>query len=166
MKLVVRLKRGIEAGLLAGTGVALFFTAMDVVRLAPLDTLASLAQAWFGLSFETSATGFDIAATLTTGAAVVLYLILHFGVFALLGVFATWFVPVASFWQTLARGAGFGAVVCSAAFYGSRAFTGSPFAVESLSAVSLLLINIMAGVIMAVAFAVHAADDEAAQVTV
>lgn len=155
MNLLQRLGRGLEAGWLAGCGVAVLFFAADVVRLAPLESVLELASV-----VPEGIVGLEAAGPAWTGvavatAAVALYSLLHFAVFGALGVAATWFVPVASFWATLARGAAFGVVACSAAFLVGRAWTGSPYFPEAVSPTGLVLTNAMAGVIMAAVFAVH-----------
>ena len=91
-----------------------------------------------------------MVAVVTTGAGVVLYSALHFVAFVALGILATWIVPGPSFWKTLARGGAFGALACSAVFYGGRALAGSPSSSRAWARRSLLLVNAMAGVIMAV----------------
>ncbi len=158
MTLVSRLKIGLQAGGLAGAGVAVLYAATDVMRLAPLETVAGLAHSFFGLSVGSVPAGFDVAAFVTTAVGVVMYSLLHFAAFSALGVIGTWVVPGRTFWSTLVRGGAFGAVACSAAFYGSRLVRGSPFAFEGLDARGIVLVNLMAGVIMAIVFAVHAHD--------
>ena len=159
MTLVTRLKIGLQAGGLAGAGVAVLYAATDVMRLAPLETVAGLAHSFFGLSVADVPSGFDIAAFVTTGVGVTMYSLLHFAAFAVLGVVGTWMVPGRSFWATLTRGGAFGALGCSALFYGSRLVSGSPFSFEGLDATGIVLVNAMAGVIMAVVFAVHTHGD-------
>jgi hypothetical protein len=159
MTLVTRLKTGLEAGGLAGVAVALLYGATDVMELAPLETVAGLAHSLFDLPVSAVPAGFDIAAFVTTGVGVATYSILHFAAFAVLGLAGTWVVPGRSFWSTLARGGAFGALACSALFYGSRLVSGSPFAFDGLDAKGIVLVNAMAGVIMAVVFAVHTHEE-------
>lgn len=161
MRWIERASVGLQAGGLAGGGVALFYLATDVVRLAPLETVAGLARAFLGVTVEAPAAGLDTATLLTTAVSVGLYSFLHFAAFGALGLVATWLVPAASFWATLGRGALFGASACSALFLGSRVVTGSPFAIEAIGMGSLVLVNAAAGVLMAVVFAVHTSDAEA-----
>jgi hypothetical protein len=158
MRVARRISAGLQAGLVAGGGVAVFFLATDVVRLAPLETVAALARALLGLPAEALPSGLDIAALATTGAAVGLYSLLHFAAFAALGLVATFVVPAASFWATLGRGALFGCATASLIFVGARTATGSPFTVEPVGVPSLLLVNAAAGVLMAAVLAVHQAD--------
>lgn len=160
MTLGNRLKVGVQAGGLAGAGVAALYAATDVLRLAPLDTVAGLAHSFFQLPVENVPAGFDVAAFVTTGVGVAVYTVLHFAAFAALGVVGSWVVPGQTFWRTLGRGGVYGVVACSALFYGSRLVSGSPFAFEGLQPTSVLLINAMAGVIMALVFAVHTHGDE------
>ena len=159
MTLVSRLKMGLQAGGLAGAGVAVLYAVTDVMRLAPLETVAGLAHSFFGLPVGSVPAGFDVAAFVTTGVGVAVYSLLHFAAFAALGVVGTWVVPGRTFWRTLTRGGLFGGVACSALFYGSRLVAGSPFAFEGLEVRGIVLVNIMAGVIMAIVFAVHAHGD-------
>lgn len=158
MNLLSRLGRGLEAGGLAGCGVAVLFLATDVVRLAPLRTVAELAAPLRPAAADPESGGVTVAAVAAAGAAVLLYTLLHFGAFALLGVAATWIVPGRSFWATLARGATYGAVACSGVFLVGRAAVGSSLSLEAVSPGGLLLANAMAGVIMAAVLAVHADD--------
>ncbi|MEQ9570366.1 MAG: hypothetical protein RLN75_09270 [Longimicrobiales bacterium] len=158
MSLLNRLGRGLEAGGLAGCGVAVLFLATDVVRLAPLRTVAELARPFGATSLDPESGGFTVAALAAAGAAVVLYSLLHFGAFGLLGVLATWVVPGRTFWTTLGRGAVFGAVACSGVFVVGRAAVGSSISLDAVGPVGLLLANAMAGVIMAAVLAVHTHD--------
>ncbi|MBT8337704.1 MAG: hypothetical protein KJO11_13935 [Gemmatimonadetes bacterium] len=158
MRVAKRISSGLQAGLVAGGGVALFYLATDVVRLAPLETVAALARAFLGLPTEALPPGLDIAALATTGIAVGVYSLLHFAAFGALGLLATFVVPATSFWATLGRGGLFGGVAASLLFVGARTVTGSPFAVEPIGVPSLLLVNAAAGVLMAMVLAVHAAD--------
>ena len=144
--------------MLAGSGVAVLFLATDIVAFAPLRTVTELANPLFG--GEATLTPASWVGLAATAAGVALYSLLHFAVFAALGVAASWVVPVRSFWGTLARGAVFGSLVLSAAFVVGRALTGSPYFAEAVGPLGLVLTNAMAGVIMAAVFAVHAADEE------
>lgn len=162
MSLLTRLGRGLEAGGLAGCGVAVLFLATDVVRLAPLRTVVELAQPFRSAAVDPESSGFTVAAMAAAGAAVLLYSVLHFGAFALLGVAATWIVPGRSFWATLGRGAAYGAVACSAAFLVGRAAVGSSVSLDAVGPVGLLLANATAGVIMAAVLAVHTDDSSGA----
>lgn len=159
MNLLNRLGRGLEAGGLAGCGVAVLFLATDVVRLAPLRTVAELARPFRATAVDPESGGFTVAAVAAAAAAVLLYSVLHFGAFALLGVAATWIVPGRTFWTTLSRGAVFGTVACSGAFVVGRAAVGSSLSLDAVGPGALLLANAMAGVIMAAVLAVHV-DDE------
>lgn len=158
MNLLTRLGRGLEAGGLAGCGVAVLFLATDVVRLAPLRTVVELAQPFRSVAADPESTGFTLTAVAAAGAAVLLYSVLHFGAFALLGVAATWIVPGATFWATLGRGAVYGAVACSGAFVVGRAAVGSSLSLDAVGPVGLLLANATAGVVMAAVLAVHTDD--------
>lgn len=146
--------------MLAGGGVAVLFLATDIVAFAPLRTVTELANPLFG--GEATLTPASWVGFAASAAGVALYSLLHFAVFAALGVAASWVVPVRSFWATLARGAVFGSLVLSSVFVAGRALTGSPFFAEAVGPLGLVLTNAMAGVIMAAVFAVHAADEYAA----
>lgn len=158
MTLVSRLKVGLQAGGLAGAGVAVLYAVTDVIRLAPLETVAGLAHSFLGLSVDSVPAGFDVAAFVTTAVGVAIYSLLHFAAFGALGVVGSWVVPGRTFWSTLARGGAFGAVALSGVFYGARLVRGSPFSFEGLDLRGIVLVNAMAGVIMAIVFAVHAHD--------
>ena len=158
MNSLQRVGRGLESGMLAGGGVAVLLFTTDIIGFAPLRTVIELAGP---LSGETSVAPSEAWVGLAaTAASVVLYTLLHFATFAVLGVVASWVVPSASFWATLGRGTAFGVLVCSAVFVAGRALTGSAFFAEAVGPVALVLTNAMAGVIMAGVFAVHAADGE------
>jgi hypothetical protein len=160
MNLLQRLGRGLEAGGLAGVGVAVLFFMTDIVGLAPLRTVVELASPFFGQAVDPDSVSATLTALAATGAAVTLYSLLHFAAFGILGVVSTWVIPAASFWTTLVRGGLFGAVAFTGVFAAGRAVVGSPFLVETVGLVGLLLANAMAGTIMAAVLAVHAAGDE------
>lgn len=159
MTLLTRVGRGLQAGGLAGGGVAVLFLATDVVRLAPLTTVAELAGPLRDAPPEVVSDGLTLAAVAATAAAVTLYSLLHFGAFALLGVVATWLVPGATFWSTLGRGALFGACACTGVFYLGRSAVGSSLTFDSVGLGGLVLTNALAGVVMAGVLAAHLHDD-------
>lgn len=161
MNLLTRIGRGLQAGGLAGGGVAVLFLANDVVRLAPLRTVAELSGPFRDQPADAVSDGTAFAAVAAVAAAVTLYTVLHFGAFALLGVIATWIVPGRTFWTTLARGALFGGVSCTGVFLVGRAAAGTSLTVASASPVGIVLANVLAGVIMAAVLAVysHAGED-------
>lgn len=156
MNLPTRIGRGLQAGGLAGGGVAVLFLATDVVRMAPLRTVAELIGPFRDAPPEAVSDGMTFTAVAAVAAAATLYTLLHFGAFALLGVVATWVVPGATFWATLARGALFGGVACTGVFFMGRAAVGSSLTMASASPVGLVLANAVAGVIMASVLAVYA----------
>ena len=160
MNLLQRLGRGLEAGMLAGGGVAVLFFATDVIGLVPLQTVTALAAPLLGDATVAAGTDANWVGLAQTAAGVTLYTLLHFATFVALGIVASWAIPAASFWGTLGRGAIFGALACSGAFFAGRALVGSPFLPETVGPVALMLTNVMAGLIMAAVFAVHVAGDE------
>jgi hypothetical protein len=104
---------GVVAGILAGAVVALWFLVLDSVRGQPFSTPAVLAGAF---SHQ------PVAAP--TFRLVVVYSVLHFGVFAFLGMGAAWLMAALQIAPRLLFGLLFGIVVQELVFYGGLLLTG------------------------------------------
>ena len=162
MPFMQRLTRGVEAGLFAGGAVAFVFFVSDSISLTPLATPAALANALVADSTTviaprvTSAVGAVIL-----GAGLLVYTVLHFAAFALLGIGAAFLLPTRPWTRSLGAGALYGLLACTAVFYGTRLVVGSPFAIEGLDLTTLLLTNVTAGVVMALVLYIHDAGDRA-----
>jgi hypothetical protein len=104
---------GAVGGLLAGAVVALWFLGVDLIGGRPLTTPAILGQLILQLP--------EFNINLRVLAA---YTVLHFGVFAALGVAAAWFVRAARLSPGLLLGLVFGAVVLDVVYYGALLVTG------------------------------------------
>ena len=98
---------GVIGGLLAGLVVVLWFLVVDSLAGDPFRTPAALASAIFG----------DRLAGATTFRLVAMYSVLHFGVFALLGVCAAWVMTSLRTAPRLLLGVIFGIVVQELIFY-------------------------------------------------
>lgn len=141
---------GAEAGLLAGTGVALLFLIQDSVTLAPLSTPEALASTLFGPVGYSMDDGLVAQAVgmAVYGFRLLSYTLLHFLAFALLGVGAAFALRGVSWLASLGGGALYGLTACSAVFYGTRLVLESPVMLEQLGVPSVLIANVVAGTIM------------------
>ncbi|MEN8144265.1 MAG: hypothetical protein ABFS14_04880 [Gemmatimonadota bacterium] len=127
---------GAVAGILAGTVVILWFLMLDFAAGDPFHTPARLAGAVLGEQFA--------------GAwprLVVLYTILHFGVFASLGVVAAWFLSAVDVNPGLVPGVIFGAVVFNAVHYGGLLFAGTNF-LTVVPVGHVIAANLLGGLLM------------------
>jgi hypothetical protein len=98
---------GVIGGILAGLVVVLWFLVVDSLAGNPFGTPAALASAIFD----------DRPAAATTFRLVAMYSVLHFGVFALLGVCAAWAMVALQAAPRLLLGVLFGIVVQELLFY-------------------------------------------------
>ncbi|MDA0310834.1 MAG: hypothetical protein O2992_01805 [Gemmatimonadetes bacterium] len=165
MKFMQRISRGTEAGLIAGTAVALVFFVSDLVHLTPLAPPAALANAL--MADPPAGVDLPMAASMTgavvLAAGVVVYSAFHFAAFAVLGVVAAFLLPGRPWTHMLGGGAVFGVVACTAVFFGTRLVVGSPFAVDNLSLSTLVLTNAAAGLAIGLMLYVHEAADRHAE---
>lgn len=104
---------GILGGVVAGLVVAFWFLVVDVSNGQPFHTPAVLAGAFSHQ--PVAAPSFRL---------VVVYSVLHFGVFAFLGIAAAWLMAALHTAPRLLLGLLFGIVVQEAIFYGGLLFTG------------------------------------------
>src|ERR1043166_5141921 len=98
---------GIIGGMLAGLVVVLWFLVVDSVAGQPFLTPAALASALYNVPFQGP-----------TFRLVAMYSVVHFGVFALLGVCAAWVLVALHAAPRLLLGVFFGIVVQELLFYG------------------------------------------------
>jgi hypothetical protein len=110
-----QLARGVVGGILAGLVVAIWFLVVDVIAGQPFHTPAALAGA---LSRQ--------AIPSPTLRLVAVYTVLHFGVFACLGVVAVWALDALALHAGLLLGVIFGIVVQEFVFYGGLVLGGAP----------------------------------------
>lgn len=140
------IQRGAVAGFLAGLTLIVLFFVIDMVARTPLATPQFLSQAFLGSSMPEA-----------SPLRMVVYTVVHLGVFVVLGVvaaaFFTWFeVP-----RNLTIGAAYGLFACSLVFYPSLIITGT----DILAAPAWPVVffgNVVAGLVM-VAY-LHWASEE------
>lgn len=143
-----RLTWGAEAGVLGGAVVAAFYFVTDLVHLAPLSTPAALGRAFVGPGNVqlTGAFPDGAVAWVVFAANVVSFSLIHFLVFALLGVGAVLLSRGSGHSLNLFTGALYGLVVCSGVFYASMAFGATTVVASGLPSLSSVLIaNALAG---------------------
>jgi hypothetical protein len=141
------LGRGLIGGLAAGAVVALWFLIVDLATAGAFHTPTVLARTLLG----------DPGATASV-ALVTTYTVLHFGVFALLGMAAAWFIAVLGVSPSLRLGALFGVGVLTAVYYGAFLVTGANV-LSALPPVQVLLANLVGGMAL-VAYLHHATQAE------
>ena len=127
---------GIVGGLLAGAIVALWFFAVDAAGSGLFHTPATLATTVLG--HET---------TLSVPRLVAVYTLLHFSVFALLGLGATWLFRVTPTSPGIMTGALFGIGVLSAVHYGALLLVGEKI-LPVLPVGHVLAANVLGGIAM------------------
>ena len=127
---------GVIGGVLAGAVVAAWFFVLDAATGVPLQTPRALAAALLG--HEPS---------LTTARLVAVYSLLHFGVFAILGLGAVWLMRVTGETPRLMTGALFGVGALSAVHYGGLLMLGIPV-LTLLPPLHVLAANLLGGVVM------------------
>ena len=171
MKFMQRISRGTEAGLIAGTAVALVFFVSDLVHLTPPSaSRAPSASRGPGkrpngrsTSRRRPANGrqYDRGGRPRgRGRGLPAF---HFAAFAVLGVVVAFLLPGRPWTHMLGGGAVFGVVACTAVFFGTRLVVGSPFTVDNLSLSTLVLTNAAAGLAIGLMLYVHEAADRHAE---
>jgi hypothetical protein len=129
------LVHGAVGGLAAGLVVALWFLALDLISGHPFQTPTRLADAVIG--------GQHVAGARLVAA----YTVLHFGVFAALGMAAASFLRSINVAPGLLVGAVFGLVVLTGVHYGALVVTGGRV-LDGLPAVQVVVANLLGGVAM------------------
>ncbi len=127
---------GLIGGLMAGAVVATWFLVVDLLAGQPLATPAALAAALLGTESFTGSAGTVIAFT-----------VLHFGVFAVLGVAAGWTISLLGVEPALRHGAVFGVGVLNAVHYGAFWLVGAELA-TALPTVHVILANLAGGTML------------------
>lgn len=150
VRLYHRIAVGAEAGALSGASVVLLFFLQDAVRLDPLATPQALSMGLFGVDAIRYDAGIvsQVAAWSITGVGLLAYTVLHFLAFAGVGIVGSFLLRAGSWWSSLAGGAVFGATFCTAVFYGSRWVMTTPVQLASVGFPSVLLANVVAGVVL------------------
>lgn len=127
---------GVIGGILAGAVVAAWFLALDIATAQPFHTPRALASALLG--HEPS---------LTTARLVAVYSLLHFGMFALLGLGAVWLMRGTGETPRLMTGALFGVGALSAVHYGGLLMLGVPM-LTLVPPLHVLAANLLGGIAM------------------
>jgi hypothetical protein len=130
------LVHGAVAGLIAGAVVAIWFLVVDLVTAAPFHTPLVLADAALGP--DPGAT----PAQLVAG-----YTVLHFGVFAAVGVAIAWLLRAMDITPGVLAGIVVGIVVLEAVHYGALFLAGADV-VAVLPAGHVLAANVLGGIVM------------------
>ena len=134
MDRTARLTRGIVAGLVAGGAVAVWFLLVDASRGVPFRTPAFIASALLGRQ------AIDMSVGL-----VLLYTLIHFGLFALVGMGAAWLVGRLPVSPGTLLGLVLGFLLFDLVFYTSVTVTGVDVVAE-LGWPEVLIGNLLAGV--------------------
>ena len=129
------LVHGAVAGMAAGLVVAVWFLVVDLVTATAFQTPATLASALVG---DQAAPTFGLVA---------IYTVLHFGVFALLGIGAAFLVRAIGVAPSVLMGAVFGLGVLGAVHYGALLIAGIG-ALTVLPPVHVLAANLLGGIVM------------------
>jgi hypothetical protein len=129
------LVHGAVAGILAGLVIAVWFLVVDFAAAEPFHTPATLASAIVG---DQGAPTFQLVAT---------YTLLHFSVFALLGIGAAFLVRAIGVAPGLLMGAVFGLGVLGTVHYGALLIAGTG-ALTVLPPVHVLAANLLGGMVM------------------
>jgi hypothetical protein len=129
------LVHGAVAGILAGLVVAVWFLVLDLVRAEAFHTPAALASVIVG---NQGAPTFRLVA---------MYTVLHFGVFALLGIGGAFLVRAIGVTPGLLMGAVFGLGVLGTVHYGALLIAGTG-ALTVLPPLHVLAANLLGGMVM------------------
>src|SRR5919202_2372107 len=129
------LVHGAVGGIAAGLVVALWFLALDLVAGHPFQTPTRLADAVIG--------GQHVAGVRLVAA----YTVLHFGVFAALGMAATSFLRSINVAPGLLVGAVFGLVVLTGVHYAALVVTGGRV-LDTLPPFHVIVANLLGGMAM------------------
>ena len=130
------LVHGLVGGLIAGGVVATWFLAVDLIAGQPFATPAALASVMLG--DESTDGSFRLVAA---------YTVVHFGIFALLGMATSWFLAAIGVPPGLLVGAVFGLGVLDSVYYGALLVTGADM-LTVLPARHVLAANLMGGMLM------------------
>ena len=137
------LRNGVVAGLLGGGAIMLFFLTRDLLLFTPLATPEALSDAL--LSREALAARIDIRLNVFR---ILLFSLLHLGVFAVLGIVLAKLPRVIRFRNALLMGGLYGLIVCSSLFFADLELSCTRLSI-GLGVPSVLFANVLAGTIMA-----------------
>jgi hypothetical protein len=144
-----RAVRGLQAGAVAGGGVAFSFFVLDLIRIQPLAAPGALSGAVFGpTGFQLDLTSLSgLIAGLSTVYQLAAFTSLHFVAFALVGVLASflfdWKAP-GGLKRLLVM-----AALCTAVFLGTGVVSSSVVALEGVGMTSVVTVNFLAALLMA-----------------
>lgn len=147
---LVRAKKGVQAGLVAGLFVVVLFFLLDLGHFAPLFTPLSLSTALWGpghLHVEMPLVSDALALGGLAGKLLALTL-LHFLLFGILGLGAVFVFDGCHLPVNAGTGALYGLLVCSLAFYWSLTLGGATLLSVSPGPVSVAGTNLLAGAVM------------------
>ncbi len=130
------LVHGVVGGLLAGVSIALWFFVVDLFAGDPLHTPLELGRALFG-----------VASNGGEGSSVLLYTLLHFGTFAIVGALAAAFLASAGIAPRIGLGLFFGICVLTAIHYVGLLLTDERL-LDVLPAAHVVGANLLAGVLL------------------
>lgn len=150
---------GVVAGMLAGAAVMVGYFLVDLVHLDPFATpvrLATVVVRPHGPDLDLPGVS-QALAFLGFGVRLLAFTVLHFLVFALLGVGAAFCQRTFGVAGDVLTGAIYGLVVCTAAFYASLGLLGGEF-LASPGPGSVLVANLLAGAVMGAALSVARRD--------
>ena len=143
-----RVVRGVKAGTVAATGVALSFFVLDVLTVQPLASPGALSGAVVGpTGFELDLASYSgVIATVSMAYRLAMFTALHFLAFGFVGVLTS----ILFDWKSLAglRRLLAVAILCTAAFYGTAALAGSGVLVQSLQLWAVLAVNLLAATLI------------------
>ncbi|GBD32746.1 hypothetical protein HRbin33_01720 [bacterium HR33] len=141
---------GLVGGALAALVVALWFLVVDWVSAAPFRTPALLASVFLHRDIESVHTTFQL---------VLIYSLLHFGVFALLGAASAYLLESTGASPRILMGLIFGLAVLNTIHYGSLLAVGETF-LTVLPAEHVVLTNLVGGIALMtyLHYALHPAD--------
>lgn len=145
-----RSKLGIQAGVAGGAAVVIFVFLLDLARLEPLATPLHLGTRLLMPTspfLEMPVLSQLISITMFAGNLLALT-VLHFLAFSTLGWGAVWASDSFGFSMNPMTGSVFGLTLGSLALFGCLALCGEPVIGESLSPLSAILSNLLAGAVM------------------
>ena len=143
-----RAVRGAKAGAIAAAGVALSFFVLDLIQFRPLATPVALSGAVFGpTGVELDLTSMSgVIAVLSTAYRIATFTVLHFLMFALVGVLASllfdWRQPTGLKPLLVV------AALCVAAFSSTVGLWGSVVALDYLGPVPVVVVNLFAAILL------------------
>jgi hypothetical protein len=137
------LRDGGVAGIVGGGAIMLFFLTRDLLIFTPLATPEALSDGL--LSREGLAARIDARLRVLR---ILLFSLIHLGIFAVLGIVLAKLPRVIRFWNALLMGGLYGLIGCSALFFLGMEVSGTGLSV-GLSVPSVVFANLLAGIVMA-----------------